>query len=281
MQNSKLKIYGVIGYPLGHTLSPYMHNDAFSKLKIKAIYLPLSVEPKNLKSAINTLKTAGICGFNVTIPFKTSCMRYLDRIDKLVSMIGAVNTVVLKKNKLSGYNTDAAGFIKSLKADLGFSPKGKSVFVLGAGGAARAVCFALAKEGAREIFIVDVIKSKAVSLARNIRKNFPKCLIEVVTTSQSHNVTSRADLIVNATPLGMKKTDPLPINPKLLRKGLAVYDLVYNPSPTKLVKAAKAKGVNAANGLGMLLYQGAEAFKLWTRRKAPVEVMKQALERHI
>lgn len=270
----RLKIFALIGYPVGHTLSPYMHNTAFSKLKIKALYIPLSVEPKRLRQTIKILKDADIGGFNVTIPFKSICMRYLDRVDKLASMIGAVNTVVVKGKRLIGYNTDATGFIKSLKEDLKFTPKNKSALLIGAGGAARAVAFALAKEGAKEIFITDIVKTKAVSLAKNIRKYFPKCKIKSTTNYD-------IDLLVNATPLGMKKSDPLPVNPKLLHNRLLIYDVVYNPSPTKLVKTAKKRKIKAVNGLGMLLYQGAEAFQLWTGRRAPIAVMRKALLEHI
>jgi len=279
-QSTRLKIFALIGYPIGHTLSPYMHNAGFLKLNIKALYLPLSVEPKRLKGAIKILKEAGASGFNVTIPFKSACIRYLDRVDKLASMIGAVNTVVIKNNRLIGYNTDATGFLKSVKEDLGLLPKNKSCFVIGAGGAARAVAFALAREGTKQIFITDIVKSKAVSLAKNIRKHFPGCETSSVISYQS-SVISKVDLLVNATPLGMKKTDPLPIGPKILHKNLAVYDLVYNPCPTKLVKIARRKGIKAVNGLGMLLYQGAEAFRLWTHRRAPVEVMRRVLLKHV
>ncbi len=273
----RLKIFALIGYPVGHTLSPYMHNAAFSKLKIKALYIPLSVEPKRLKETIKILKGAGIGGFNITTPFKSTCMRYLDRVDKLASMIGAVNTVVAKGRRLIGYNTDATGFLRSLREDLRLAPKNKSTLLIGAGGAAKAVAFALAKEGAKEIFITDIVESKATSLARNIRKHFPKCKTKPITIYDIRYTIYEINLLVNATPLGMKKSDPLPINPKLLHNRLSIYDVVYNPSPTKLVKVAKKRKIKAVNGLGMLLYQGAEAFQLWTGRRAPVEVMRKTL----
>lgn len=276
-EKNKVKLFALIGYPVGHTLSPYMYNAAFSKLGIKALYIPFQVEPRRLNQTLKIFKGSGICGFNITIPSKSVCMRYLDRIDKLASMIGAVNTVVVKGKKLFGYNTDATGFIKSVKEDLRVNLKNKNCFIIGAGGAGRAVAFALAKEGVKEIFITDVIKTKAVALVRNIRRYFPKCKVK---STQLAAIKS-CHLLVNATPLGMKKTDPLPIDPKNLHRNLAVYDLVYNPSPTKLVKIAKKKKIKAVNGLGMLLNQGAEAFQLWTHKKAPVEIMRRALERRI
>ncbi len=207
-------------------------------------------------------------------------MRYLDRVDKLASMIGAVNTVVAKGRRLIGYNTDATGFLRSLREDLRLAPKNKSTLLIGAGGAAKAVAFALAKEGAKEIFITDIVKTKAVSLARNIRNHFPRCKVEFVSRI-SYLVSRNIDLLVNVTPLGMRKTDRLPVNPKLLHNRLSIYDVVYNPSPTKLVKVAKKRKIKAVNGLGMLLYQGAEAFQLWTGRRAPVEAMRKALVEQI
>ncbi len=273
-----MKLFALIGYPVAHTLSPYMQMAAFSKLKIKALYVPLSIEPKRLSEVLKLLKES-INGFNVTIPYKSSCMRYLDKVDKPASIIGAVNTVVVKNKRLNGYNTDATGFIKSVKSDLKISLRNKACLVIGAGGAGKAVCFALAKKGAREIFITDTIKNKAISLARNIKKYFPKCKISAI--SHQPSAISKLDLLVNATPLGMKKTDPLPIDAGILKKAKAVYDLVYNISPTRLVKEARKRNIKAANGLGMLLHQGAEAFKLWTHHKAPIEVMRKALERHL
>ncbi len=280
MQSSKLKLFALIGYPVAHTLSPYMQMRAFSRLKIKALYIPLAIEPKRLAQAIKMLRN-GTSGFNVTIPHKSACMRYLDSVDKLARMIGAVNTVVVKDKRLFGFNTDATGFIKSVKEDLGVALKGKTCAVIGAGGAARAVAFALANEGAKEIYITDVVKAKATSLAKNIKRYFHKCKIEVVTQYSTLNTQCPIDLLVNATPIGMKKSDPLPIDLEILDKAKAVYDLVYNVSPTKLVKKARQKKIKASNGLGMLLYQGAEAFQLWTHKKAPVEAMRKALKRQI
>ncbi len=280
MQSSKIKLFALIGYPVAHTLSPYMQMAAFSRLKIKALYIPLAIEPKRLAQAIKMLRS-GTSGFNVTIPHKSACMQHLDSVDKLARMIGAVNTVVVKNERLFGFNTDATGFIKSVKTDLKITLKNKACLVVGAGGAGRAVAFALAKEGAKEVFIVDVQKAKAVSLVRNIKKYFPKCRIEASSQHSILNAQYNIDLLVNATPLGMKKTDPLPIDLKILNKTKAVYDLIYNISPTRLVKTAKQRSIKASNGLGMLLYQGAEAFQLWTHKKAPVEVMRKALKRKI
>lgn len=252
-----------------------MHNAAFAKLKIKALYIPFSVEPKALKKTLKVLKASGLSGFNVTIPYKSACIKQLDKTDKLASMIGAVNTVVARKDKLVGYNTDATGFIKSVKEELKINIKNKTCYLVGAGGAGRAVGFALAKEGAKEIYIKDVARTKAISLARNIKKHFPGCKVFSDFRLQTSDFRP-IDLLVNATPLGMKKNDPLPIDMKLLNKTKAVYDVIYNRQ-TELVKYARKRKIKAVNGLGMLLYQGAEALELWTNKKAPIGVMRRAL----
>jgi len=260
-----------------HSLSPYMHNAAFRRLKIKAAYLPLPVRRGRLKAAIASLKDAGISGFNITIPFKSECIRYLDAIEPVAKKIGAVNTVILKNNRLKGSNTDHQGFIRSLKEELRFDPRNKEILILGAGGAARAVAFGLANKGAKKIHIYDIIPGRASSLARNIKSCFRGCEASFCKAKDMPKVIKDCRLLVNCTPLGMKKKDKLPIDVKLLHNGLKVYDIVYTPLETRLIKAAKKKGITACGGVGMLLYQGAIAFEMWTRKKAPVSLMKRTL----
>jgi len=273
-----IKIYGVIGYPIGHTLSPAMHDAAFKALGIDAVYEPFEVKPEDLQKSIKALVARGICGFNVTVPHKISCMKFLNKIDDYANFIGAVNTVNVgtpgTELFLSGYNTDGPGFLRSLKEDLGFDPKGKRVFIIGAGGAARAVFFTLAKAGAKSITVVDKIQDSAVDLANRYSVLCPTAWVRYEKDWTPFVVD--ADLLVNASPVGMKKTDPLPINEKLLYKDLAVFDIVYN-TQTSLVKVAKENGLKACGGLGMLLYQGVLAFEIWTGKSAPVEVMRDAL----
>jgi shikimate dehydrogenase len=273
----KIKLYGIIGCPVSHSLSPYMHNAAFNRLGIDAVYLPFEVEKKNLKNTIAALRKSNITGFNVTIPFKSECIKYLDNIDAAARNIGAVNTVVSKNKKLIGYNTDCEGFIKSLKADLKFNPRGKKTLILGAGGAARAVVFALAKEGSSAIYIYDIINKKAEILARDIKNIFAKKNVKPCAKNKIGEIIRGCNLIVNCTPLGMKKQDPMPLDLNLLHKGLLLYDIVYTPLETKLIKAARKKGIRAIGGIGMLLYQGVLAFELWTNKKAPVSLMKKEL----
>lgn len=275
--NGETKIFGIIGYPVRHTMSPAMHNAAFKKLGINAVYLPFEVNPKDLKNAVEGLKALGIAGVNITIPHKESVIRYLDSLTYEAKTIGAVNTVVNKNNKLSGYNTDAYGFMKSLKEDLGFNPKKKGIFITGAGGAAKAAVFALAMGGARRIILTDKIDDKALTLACEVElKTSCECIALRINSRGIQDMLLNSQLLVNATPRGMKDSDPAAVNPDFLHRGLCVFDLVYNRD-TKLLRAARQKGIKAAGGLNMLLYQGARAFELWTGKRAPIEVMKKAL----
>lgn len=279
-QNLIPKIYGLIGCPVKHSLSPAMHNAAFKKLKLSGVYALFEAQKSDFPQALKKLRLMDAAGFNVTVPYKEAIIPYIDRLDENAKAIGAVNTVLNDEGKLVGYNTDAPGFIASLKNDLRFNPRNKDIFVIGAGGAARAIGFALAKEQARSIIFYDIARQKAERLAQDIAKTFKNCQIDAVAGIK--RLASRikdGDLLVNASTCGMKKADPLPLAPSLLPSGIAVYDIIYSPSPTRLVKAARKKGIRAVNGLGMLLYQGALAFEIWTGRRAPVETMRRALAR--
>lgn len=277
--NGTTKVFGIFGNPVEHTFSPFMHNAAFEKLKMDCVYLPFEVRPEVLKDAVYAVRALGFGGINVTVPFKETVTKYLDELSQQAKLIGAVNTIINDNGKLTGHNTDGKGFVMSLRRDLGFEPKGRSAFVLGAGGAARSVAVELAIEGARDIYIVDQLKERSQKVASNLGRNFTKLRVKVVpyNAKEMERTIADADILINATPSGMKRTDPLPINPKSFHSKLAVYDLVYNPAVTKLLAAAKARRLKAANGLGMLLYQGAIAFTLWTKKPAPVDVMRKAL----
>lgn len=276
--SQNIKIYGLIGYPIAKSLSPEMHNAAFKRLGLNAVYVLFETQINYFPKALEKMRLMRVNGFNVTVPYKEEVMPYLDKLDAQAKAIGAVNTVVNKGGALIGYNTDAPGFIASLKNDLGIRPKNKDIFILGAGGAARAIGFALAKEKASSITFYDTVSSRAEKLANDIGKIFKACRVKAIPAAKSASEMLKASsLLVNASSCGMKKGDPMPVDIKLLPKGIAVYDIIYNPTPTKLVKAAKAKGLRAVNGLGMLLYQGALAFKIWTGRSAPIEVMRGAI----
>lgn len=270
------KIYGLIGYPIKHSLSPAMHNAAFKKLKMNALYMLFEKTREEFPAALRQLKAMGVSGFNVTVPYKEEIIPYLDGLDAQAKRIGAVNTVLNQKGRFTGYNTDALGFIASLKEDLDFLPQGKNIFIIGAGGAARAIGFALAKEKAKSIVFRDILLEKAQGLAKDIKGIFPDCLVSGQASS-----APTIDLLVNASNCGMKPSDPLPIDPKILPAGIKVYDIIYNPSPTKLVKEAARRGIKAVNGLGMLLGQGTAAFEIWTKQKAPVATMRGALRKAV
>lgn len=278
--NAKTRIYGLVGWPIRHTLSPAMHNAAFSKVGIDAIYLTFPVRQGYLASAFDGLASMGVSGLNVTVPHKENVMKLLDKVSPTAALIGAVNTVVIDEKGMSGYNTDGAGFIASLKKER-LNIKGLSILILGAGGAARAIGVELAKNGAGKVIFLDVAKDKAKRLASHIRNNFSRCNTEGLTFTQAvlkRNIVD-AQMLINATPVGLKKSDPLLIRPETLHKDIvAVYDLIYNPAQTRLLATAKKKGIRAFNGLGMLLYQGAASFEIWTNVKAPVDTMKRALE---
>ncbi|TAN59924.1 shikimate dehydrogenase [bacterium] len=276
--NSSAKIYGLVGYPIAKSLSPAMHSAAFRKLKLNAVYVLFETRKNDFPGAVKKMRLLNIRGFNVTVPYKEEIILLLDKLDEQARAIGAVNTVLNIKGSLIGYNTDAPGFIASLKNELKLGPANKNIFIIGAGGAARAIGFALAKEKARSITFYDTVSSRAEELANDIGKIFKACRVVAIPAAKcAGEMLKESSLLVNASTCGMKTGDPMPVDIKLLPKGIAVYDIIYNPAPTRLVRAAKAKGLRAVNGLGMLLYQGALAFKIWTGRHAPIEVMRGAL----
>ena len=278
------KIVGIIGYPLGHTVSPAMHNAAYKKLGLDYEYVPFEVEPADLKEALNGFRALHIAGFNVTIPHKETILPFLDEVTKLARTIGAVNTVQNQDGYLVGYNSDGPGFIDSLAEDAGFSPRGKKVVVLGAGGASRAVSAMLAESGAAAITIADIAEGKAASLASFIGSYFGTECHHAASGEEGLNIAlAEADLLVNATPIGMQpkvEASPLPTNIKLKKKTL-VYDLVYNPQETKLIKRARALGCKTCSGLGMLVRQGAIAFTVFTGEEPPVDLMWEAAKREL
>ncbi len=275
------KIMGLIGYPLEHSVSPAMHNAAFKKLGLDCEYSLFEVEPKDLPEAVEGMRALHIAGFNVTIPHKEAVVPLLDEVTEVAKVIGAVNTVKNQRGRLIGYNTDGAGFIESLKNDAKIKPKGKHAVVLGAGGASRAVAVMLAESGAKTVTITDIDNDKARELAEYVDSYFDTSCVNVeVNGKDLQGSINQAEILVNCTPLGMApkiKACPLADNIELHKK-LMVYDLVYNPAETALMKKAKAAGAKVCSGLGMLVYQGALALTLWTGEEAPIEVMRQAAQ---
>jgi shikimate dehydrogenase len=265
------KVAGIFGFPVSHSFSPAMHNAAYRALKINAVYVPFEVKPDELAAAVKSIRALGIIGVNVTVPHKEHIIPFLDRIDPLARQIGSVNTVVNIKGALVGYNTDAEGFLKDIRS-YGFNPKGKTACIIGAGGAGKAVAAALSQEGAAKIFIYDM----NVTLAKKTAKRVPRA--RLVEQKDIKILLPKTDILINATPCGLHAGDTLPIDANLLHRGLFVYDLVYHRT-TDLVRAARLRGVRAANGLGMLLNQGTRAFELMTSHAAPISCMRKELEK--
>ena len=279
-KKSPIGLYGVLGYPAKHSLSPLMHNAAFGALKINAEYKIFEIEPRNLEDFISSLSENGILGLNVTIPYKEKVLPLLDSVSREAELIGAVNTIRVSGAKSEGFNTDGEGFLRHLSQDLKFNPQGKCIAMLGAGGAAKAVSISLSKESPKSIAIYDIDKPKSQDLAEHLKQNFKNIEINSADSQDALNLL-KCDLLVNATPMGMKDSDPLPVDEKFIQKNLLVYDLIYNPKETKLLALARKKGARYSNGLGMLLYQGVRSFELWTGKIAPVKIMREALNKGV
>jgi shikimate dehydrogenase len=268
----KTKITGLFGYPVEHTLSPAMHNAAFEYLKMDYCYLPFLVHPDSIRHAVESVRALNMAGVNVTIPYKEAVIPLLDSVDEEAKFIGAVNTIVHREGRLAGYNTDGRGFMRSLSENQ-ISVEGKKILVAGAGGASKAVSYYLSeKAGVLSLYDIDTNKmEKLVSDLLEIRRN-------VSSLSRSPK-PDEFDMLVNATPLGLKSEDPLPFDVSGLRSDQTVCDLIYRR--TRLLEAASRRGCRTLDGLGMLLWQGALAFELWTGVPPPVDVMKNALLRGV
>jgi len=269
-------LFGILGYPAKHSMSPRMHNAAFKALKINARYCVFEVEPAGLSDFFASFKERRIAGLNVTIPYKQAVFPFLKTLMPEAALIGAVNTIKISSNGLKGYNTDGEGFLRHLVDDLSFNPGGKNIAVLGAGGAGRAVCVYLCKAGPKRISIFNRDRSKTIDLVHLL--NMHTNGIEIIAADSVESLRlEEADLLVNTTSVGMKDTDPSLVEPSLLRPGMMVYDLVYSRKSTRLLDDARDRGCRTANGLGMLLYQGMAAFKIWTGRTPPLKTMAEAL----
>jgi shikimate dehydrogenase len=269
---------GLIGWPVNHSRSPAMHNAAFRALGMNWEYLLLPVHPDHVTEAVRGLRGLGFAGANVTVPHKQAVMAALDEVSLEAQAIGAVNTIVVRDGKLEGHNTDALGFLRALR-EAGFEPRGSRAVVLGAGGASRAVLYALLSAKA-EVMLVNRTAATAHSLAAFFGQLFHT---EIAVLGTSHKVAlqraiDEANLLVNATSVGMSPNvteGPLP-DGVALHSALTVYDLVYNPLETRLLTQARATGARPCEGIGMLVHQGAAAFTLWTGHPAPIDVMREA-----
>lgn len=270
-------VVGIIGRPVAHSLSPLMHNRAFAHLGMDWVYVPFEVREGELAAAAAGLRALSVKGVNVTVPHKTSVLPYLDELTPEAAAVGAVNTVINRGGRLVGDNTDGIGFVRSLREEAGFDPRGRRAVVLGAGGAARAVAMALAWAGCERIVVVNRTESKARALADAVARQGAEASGLPLAREALAEVVAEADLLVQATTLGMAGNPGLPVDADWLRPPLLVADVVYTPLETPLLRAAKARGCAVLPGWGMLLYQGAEAFERWTGVPAPTTVMREVL----
>lgn len=272
---------GLLGSPVAHSISPMMHNEAFRQLDLDYVYLCFDVGTEKLKTAVEGLKTLGVRGFNCTMPDKNLICELVDNLSPAAKMIGAVNTVLNENGVLTGYNTDGMGYMQAVK-DAGYDIKDKKMTLLGAGGAATAVCVQAALDGVKEINVFsirDKFFDRAQHMVDTINKE-TKCkanLYDFEDESVLKKSIDESDILTNGTSVGMApNTDACIIkDASFLHEGLIVSDVIYNPRETKLLQMAKANGCHAFNGLYMLLYQGAEAFKIWTGKDMPVEIIKE------
>ena len=277
MINGKTNVFGIIGDPVEHTLSPGMHNAAFKKLDMNNIYVPFHVNAEELEDAITGAYALGIRGLNVTIPHKTEVIKYLDYLDIAAGLIGAVNTIEFGKNGAVGHNTDGIGAVRAINEIT--SVKNKKVMILGAGGAARAVGFQILLSGAKTL----VISNRTIEKASELRDDLVEKLEpDVKVTDLGHELETElkdTDILVNTTPIGMYPNisqKPL-VTADMMHEDLVVNDIVYNPLKTGLLDEAEKAGAKTISGVKMLIYQGVESFKIWTGIEPPVEVFKKAL----
>jgi shikimate dehydrogenase len=272
MISGRTNITGIIGWPVEHTLSPAMHNAAFEALSLEYCYVPFPVRPDALEDAVRALKALNIRGVNVTVPHKERVLAYLDEIDPEAAFIGAANTIVNRDGRLIGYNTDGRGFIQSL-AENSIDPVGKDVLIIGAGGAARAVGYTLVRK-VKSLALSGRTESKVQNLVRDLNK-----INNSVSVPDDSSAVGNYDVIINATPLGLKDDDLLPLDTSGLKPGQVVYDLIYKKTP--LLDEATRKGCITFDGLGMLLWQGALSFEIWTGKRPDIAVMRNALQRSV
>ena len=273
---------GIFGYPLGHSISPAFQQAAFDHLGIDAIYEAWETPPEKLGHAVASLRSGDFMGANVTVPHKQAVQQHLDTIEPLAASIGAVNTIVRDDSQLVGHNTDAYGFIQSLKREAQFEPTGKRVVLIGSGGAARAAAYGLAQEDIGSLVIANRTLGNAVMLAEEMSNQMTDVRASSLESESLESHCAVADLIVNTTSIGMlhgPAEGQSPILEEFIPGDCLVYDIVYNPEVTPLLKAARRPGAQTLGGLPMLVYQGAAAFELWTGQPAPIEIMFTAAQK--
>lgn len=282
--NAHTRTFAVLGHPIGHSLSPAMHNASFRALGLDAAYLAFDVHPDRLLGVLEAMRDMGFGGVNLTVPLKEVAFRGLRALDDSARRLGAVNTVEFcPDGSMRGHNTDGAGFLLAVREAFGEGVSGKRLFILGCGGAGRAVALTCAAEGAAELALADLEPVRVERLAPEVQATRAASRVHSVPTSPDAwaEAARRADLVVQCTPVGMKATDSSLLGPDSFRAGQMAFDLVYMYPETGFTRAARAAGARASNGLGMLLHQGAHAFTVWTGRPADVAAMRGALEQAV
>ncbi|MFC4411053.1 shikimate dehydrogenase [Chungangia koreensis] len=271
------KWFGVIGDPISHSLSPFMHDQWFRENHLDATYLPIRVSTERLGTAVESLRLLGASGWNVTIPHKTSIIPFLDGLDPMASKMGAVNTVVRnEKDELIGYNTDGLGFVRSLEEEIGLNEKQSSILVIGAGGAARGIVHALSESGYEHITIANRTIEKASLLIDEIGRG------EALSLQEAEIRLSQFHIIIQTTSAGMKTDQAkLPLSMERMRSDCIAADIVYNPLETPFLKIASEKGGRTISGIGMFVHQGAIAFNYWTGIEPDTLSMKQKVTEHL
>ncbi|MBU0477544.1 shikimate dehydrogenase [bacterium] len=278
--DAKTQLCAVIGNPIEHSLSPAIHNAAFDHLGLNYVYVAFRV--RDVSSAIAGIRGLGIKGISVTIPHKVEIIKYLDETDEVAMQISSVNTIVNENGNLKGCTTDGTAAVRSLK-EKGLDIKGKRILILGSGGAARAIAFTLVmKEKPASLVIGGIIKDELDKLVQDV-KGFSsldsKYLMGFITNEKSlEKRIQDVDILIQCTPVGMHpKTDNTPVPKRLLRDSLAVFDIIYNPLKTRLIRDAEETGCVVVSGIDMFVYQAALQFELWTGKTAPIKVMKKVL----
>ena len=274
---SKTKIFCVIGHPIEHSMSPIMWNPALQELGIDYVYLAFDVHPKNLEKAISGIRSLDIRGINVTLPHKETVIKYLDEIDSIASKIGAINTIKNDEGTLKARNTDADGAKKAL-IDAGCNISGKNIVFLGAGGVARSLAYIMAEES-NSIILTDLIEERAIAVANEIKEKMKVNIEGKISNKDTINESlKKADILINATPIGMyPRVEDTPITKDMLNADLFVFDVVYNPLETRLIREAAEIGCQTLGGLDMLLNQGILAFEWWTNQKPKKSLMKKKI----
>jgi shikimate dehydrogenase len=276
--DSRTVMFGVFGDPVAHSKSPVMLNRAFRECGLNAAYAAFHIKPGQLKEAVQGVRALGFRGVNVTIPHKEEVMLYLDEIDAGAREIGAVNTIVNEQGRLIGYNTDGIGYVRSLREETGLELAGRRILFLGAGGAARGVVHALAKQSPAHITIANRTVERARQLAQDMSKVADTSAIGLDELTGLATRVGECDLIVNNTPVGMSpNVDGTPLPASLIQPHMVVSDIIYTPLQTRLLREAEAAGARIHSGLGMFVYQGAYAFEYWTDRPAPIAAMRDTV----